>query len=142
MVCLVRNVRQATSGTSVALALEGARGAAAMVIQSHVMQQQETALGAGTTLLETTARGVLMDFMVMQLGAHLRTVSHVHVRTHRHPTSFLQLAFWTLTTSQHAMPALLVTQDETASSAQVATLATLFSWEVAVNLQEEPEASL
>lgn len=40
----LRNVHQATSGTSVALALEGAHGAAAMAIQSLVMLQLETAL--------------------------------------------------------------------------------------------------
>lgn len=142
MVFLVRNVHQATSGMSVALVLEGAHDAAAMAIQSRAMQQLETVLGVGTTLLEITARGVLMDFMVMQLGAHPRTVSHVHVRTQCHPTSFLQLAFWTLTTSQHAMPARLVTQDETASNAHLATVATLFSWEVAVNLREVVVASL
>lgn len=136
MVSPVRNVHQATSGTSAALALEGAHGAAAMAIQSLVMQQLETALGVGTTLSEITARGVLMDSMVMQLGAHLRTVSHAHAHTQCHLTSFLQLAFWTPTTSRLATLAHLATRDGTANSAHLATVATLFSWEVAVNLQE------
>lgn len=113
-----------------------------MATQSPVMRLPETALDAGTTLLETTARGVLMDFMVMQPGVHLKTASHAHVLTPCHPTSFLQLAFWTLTISQRATPAHQAILAETVNNVLLATVATLSSLAVAVNLQEVAADSL